>query len=195
MNLEVPGELKPLLSPRIPATSLICLGNPKMDGNCGFRSLAIAIRGDEEKWWMVKLAMKSHLAKCRNVYEEWLGYDISLLLDILECKLSPCSSKYWFMVPDCAQLAADTFRVPVAMMGAREELCSLFLPLLSPPAARRDPIILHWVNDNHLMHVAVKSGAIIHWPSLNPQHKPICDLYELEDYWSGLFHGQIVSRL
>ncbi|CAG8728083.1 20039_t:CDS:2, partial [Racocetra fulgida] len=84
--------------------------NSLLNGSAlNIEALAIAIRGNEENWNLVKLAMNSQLNKRIEVYKDWLGYDIDLLKWILESRASPCISSLWFLSPNCAQLAADTF--------------------------------------------------------------------------------------
>ncbi|CAG8550576.1 29890_t:CDS:2, partial [Gigaspora margarita] len=131
--------------------------NPKYDGNCGFRALAIAIRRNEENWVFVKLAINGQLNKLIEIYKDWLGYNIDSLKWILESRVSPCSSSLWFLSPDCAQLAADTFLVPIAIFDEKNEQCSMFFPLESAPIHRRNLIILHFVNSNHVIYVGMKS--------------------------------------
>ncbi|CAG8840161.1 6420_t:CDS:2, partial [Gigaspora margarita] len=85
------------------------------DGNCGFRSLAVAIRENKESWILVKLAMRGQLTKHIEIYRNWLGYYTNLLNQILECRASLCPPSHWFLSSDCAQLAADTFSVPITI--------------------------------------------------------------------------------
>ncbi|CAG8580980.1 4346_t:CDS:2, partial [Cetraspora pellucida] len=111
------NRLRFQLSSRIPIDDINEVYDPKSDGNCGFRSLAVAIRGNEENWILVKLAMSGQLTKRMEIYKNWLGYDTDLLNQILRCRASPCSPSLWFLSPDCAQLAADTFSVPIAIFN------------------------------------------------------------------------------
>ncbi|CAG8467017.1 10809_t:CDS:2, partial [Cetraspora pellucida] len=83
---------KILLNSQIPVDDVDQIYNPKSDRNCGFRALA-----------------------CMEVYQNWLGYNVDLLKQILESQALSCSSSLWFLSPDCAQLAADTFSVPIAI--------------------------------------------------------------------------------
>ncbi|CAG8709325.1 11951_t:CDS:2, partial [Ambispora leptoticha] len=145
-------EQKLRLNYRIPAKDLDQVYNPLSDGNCGFRALAIAIRGNEENWDLIKLVMNGQLNKRMEVYRDWLGYDIDLLKQILESRDSPCQSSLWFLSPDCAQLAANTFSVPIAIFEERDEQSMLFFLLETPPIRRRNPIILHFINGNHIVH-------------------------------------------
>ncbi|CAG8708404.1 9258_t:CDS:2, partial [Racocetra fulgida] len=112
---------KILLNSRIPINDVDQVYNPKSNGNCGFRALAVAIRGNEENWNLVKLVMNSQLNKHIEVYRNWSGYNIELLKQILEFWKSPCSPSFWFLSPDCTQLAADTFSVPIAIFDTDNE--------------------------------------------------------------------------
>ncbi|KAF0529912.1 hypothetical protein F8M41_012527 [Gigaspora margarita] len=47
-------------------------------------ALAIAIRGNEDNWNLIKVAMNGQLNKRLEVYKHWLGYDVDLLRQILE---------------------------------------------------------------------------------------------------------------
>ncbi|RIB16178.1 hypothetical protein C2G38_2038789 [Gigaspora rosea] len=178
---------KILLSYRIPANDIDQVYNPLSDGNCGFRALAFAIRGNEENWDLIKLAMNNQLNKRIEIYKDWLGYNVELLKQILESRASPCEPSLWFLSPDCAQLAASTFSVPIAIFDERNEQSMLFFPLETPPVHRRNPIILHFINGNHIIYVGMKSYTKVNWPVVNVQHATICRKYGLEDHWSRLF--------
>ncbi|CAG8688595.1 20033_t:CDS:1, partial [Racocetra fulgida] len=117
---------KILLNPQIPVDDIDQIHNPKSDDNCEFRALAIAIRGNEENWNLVKLAMNGQLNKHMKVYKDWLGYEIDLLRRILESQASLCSSSLWFLSPDCIQLAVDTFSVPIVIFDEKDEQCTMF---------------------------------------------------------------------
>ncbi|CAG8803969.1 8517_t:CDS:2, partial [Cetraspora pellucida] len=144
---------KILLNYHIPADDIDQVYNPLSDGNCGFHALVFAIRGNEENWDLIKLAMNNQLNKRMEIYKDWLGYNIELLKQILESRASPCEPSLWFLSPDCAQLAANTFSVPIAIFDERNEQSMMFFPLETPPVHRRNPIILHFINENHIIYV------------------------------------------
>ncbi|CAG8817147.1 21648_t:CDS:2, partial [Gigaspora margarita] len=123
------------------------------DGNCGFRSLAAAIRENEENWILVKLAMRA----------------------------SPCSPSYWFLSPNCAQLAANTFSVPITIFDELNGQSMLFFPLDAPLRHRKNLIILHLINGNHIVYIDMKNYAKVSWPMVNSQHIPICRRYGLSN--------------
>ncbi|CAG8658156.1 12681_t:CDS:2, partial [Cetraspora pellucida] len=104
---------KILLNYRIPINDIDQIYNPLSDGNCGFCTLAMAISRNKENWDLIKLVMNNQLNKRIEVYKDWLGYNTDLLKQILESRALPCESSLWFLSPDCAQLAANTFQFPL----------------------------------------------------------------------------------
>ncbi|CAG8844604.1 25742_t:CDS:2, partial [Racocetra persica] len=85
---------KILLNLRIPVNDIDQICNPKSDSNCRFWALAIAIQRNEKNWNLVKLAINSQLNKRIEIYKDWLDY---------------------------AQLAVNTFSVPIAVFDKRDE--------------------------------------------------------------------------
>ncbi|CAG8510138.1 14893_t:CDS:2 [Cetraspora pellucida] len=122
---------KILLNSQIPTDDVNQIYNPKSDGNCGFYALVIAIKKNKKNWNLVKLAMNNQLNKHMKIYKDWLGYNINLLKQILESQKSSCSSLFWFLSPDYAQLTVDTFSVPIAIFDEKDEQCTMFFPLES----------------------------------------------------------------
>ncbi|CAG8733719.1 42822_t:CDS:1 [Gigaspora margarita] len=118
--------LKILLNFQISVNAIDQVYNSKNDKNCEFRALAIAIRGNEENWSLIKLAMNGHLNKHMEVYKKWLGYNTNLLKQILESWVLLCSSSFWFLLSDCIQLAANTFSVSIAIFDKNNEKCAMF---------------------------------------------------------------------
>ncbi|CAG8731209.1 45823_t:CDS:1 [Gigaspora margarita] len=114
------------------------LGN----SNCSFQSLAIAIFKEEENWQDVKNIMRSYLVERADFYSKVLGYNINQLTAVLTCMISGCSQKYWFYVPECAQLASDTFNIPIIVFGVDPNASCFFLPFDKKPGLRKRPIIL-----------------------------------------------------
>ena len=163
--------------------------NTKSDGNCGFRALAVALVGDEERWRCVKLSMLRHLKMRNQLYQDWIGYDVVNLRRILENMTSPCLEDHWFLSPDCCQLAADTFNIPVAHYDAiNSSNDTLYLPSETQPGRRCYPIILCLVHNNHYVNVECIADSQVKWPRFNIQHKPICCLHGLQNSWVSLFN-------
>ncbi|CAG8837895.1 39115_t:CDS:2 [Gigaspora margarita] len=113
-----------------PQNVTLQIHDPKDDGNCGFRSLAIAIFRNEECWRKIKAKMKSHFDEQNDLYKK-LGYDVNRLDEVLSYMESGNAlHKYWFYSPECAQLASDTFSVPVIVLAAENYS---FMPLNHEP--------------------------------------------------------------
>jgi uncharacterized membrane protein (DUF106 family) len=130
------------------------------DGNCGFRSLAQAIHGDQHRWKEVKTVMKEVLDKKLKHYEATLQYNIPKLQQILE------KDGEWFLTPDCSQLAADAFKVPIAVHSVHDNYT--FLPMLYV-LQKTTPIVLRWQTQCHI--VLEKASIDYVLPELNPQFK------------------------
>ncbi|CAG8826655.1 17364_t:CDS:2 [Gigaspora margarita] len=132
--------------------------NPISDGHCGFRSLAVALFKDEKKWQDIKVTMKDQLTKQKELYNNKLGYNIDQLMAVLTCIEPICSWEFWFYSSECAQLASDTFNVPIVVFGADPEASLYFLPYNQKPGRRKKPIILQWEGQNHIVLVQIKSN-------------------------------------
>ncbi|CAG8719827.1 3953_t:CDS:1, partial [Cetraspora pellucida] len=116
--------------------------NPISDGYCGFRSLAVAFFKDEEKWKDVKFVIKDQLIKQKELYSNILEYNMNYLMTVLSYLSQTCLIKFWFYFPECAQLASDTFNMPVIVFGTGPATTLLFLPYNQKPGRRSKPIIL-----------------------------------------------------
>ncbi|CAG8450579.1 17087_t:CDS:1 [Dentiscutata erythropus] len=66
----------------IPQNIILQIHDPKSDSNCRFRSLAIAIFGDEECWQKIKTKMIFYLNEQHDLYKK-LEYDVSRLKEVL----------------------------------------------------------------------------------------------------------------
>ncbi|KAG0167506.1 hypothetical protein DFQ30_006017, partial [Apophysomyces sp. BC1015] len=95
-------------------------------------------------------------------------YDTSALLKILECQLSPCSSEFWFLALDCAQLVADAFNTPVAIYTGQGKGAQMFLPVGLPLRPSAKPIVLQFVNGSHIILIDLKADTTkFPWPPIN----------------------------
>ncbi|CAG8803621.1 17159_t:CDS:2, partial [Cetraspora pellucida] len=169
---------------RIPQNAI---HNPLGDGYCGFRSLAVAIFKEEKKWQDVKAVMKSQLTKWQHFYSNILGYNTDRLMNVLSYIQPECSQEYWFYSPKCAQIASDTFNVPVAIYGIDLMTSLLFLPFDQKPGRHKKPIILHWHGRDHIVFVKLKANRNVQNPPLNPQYISICHHLGFSEDWFSLF--------
>jgi hypothetical protein len=102
--------------------------NPRGDGNCGFRSLAVALNmyeenSEEPDWKKVKEKMLDFpLQNMDTFYQKrWGKIDIDRALTILENREEGCISKYWYHDPTCSEIACNTFNIVIASYGQLEE--------------------------------------------------------------------------
>ncbi|KAI9359388.1 hypothetical protein BD770DRAFT_409639 [Pilaira anomala] len=97
----------------------------KEDGFCGFRCLAFEIYGDQELFWKAKIKMRDVFSKMLSftatvfliTSRKVIGSNVvkwSLFFDEFGQKDISAPLRYGFYNPGCTQLAADTFRRPVA---------------------------------------------------------------------------------
>ncbi|RUP50115.1 hypothetical protein BC936DRAFT_140277 [Jimgerdemannia flammicorona] len=151
--------------------------NVKSDGNCGFRSLAVAIYTDEMKWGEIRKKMLAEVTRNSTLYSEWLGYDIQALQKQLQYIKSPCPLDGWFLTPDCAQVAADLFKATIVMYNAGEHWS--YLPLqniITYPT----PIVLHFVDGDHIILLKLDVDSSLKLPRINHQHRPVCVHHNLQ---------------
>ncbi|CAG8536495.1 6761_t:CDS:2 [Scutellospora calospora] len=64
-------------------------------------------------------------------------------------------------------LAADTFTLPIAIFNETNRQSMLFFLLEVPPIHRKTPIILHFINSNHIIYVSLKTYEKVNWPMIN----------------------------
>ncbi|CAG8807873.1 40273_t:CDS:2, partial [Gigaspora margarita] len=139
-----------ILDIHIPYDAVLEVHNPIGDRNCGFRSLAIAIFKNEKCWKDIKINIKSQLTKQGDFYSNVFGYK-------------------------CAQLAANTFSVPIIVFGTASDTSLLFLLFNQKPSYHKKPVILQWHGNNHIILVKLKPNESVQVPLLNLQYKPICN--------------------
>lgn len=146
---------------------VIAIKNPRSDGNCGFRCVAMAVFGDEERWGTVRKSMLHELTKNLCAYKN-LGIDTNDLSTCLNDVSSPCKPSSWFSMPDCGIVAAGAFRRPVAIYGSEDSISSFYLPYTTPYSALK-PIIMHWHGSAHFVSLSINNRADITYPPIEPQ--------------------------
>ena len=171
------------------------------DGFCGFRCIANEIFGDQEQFWKVKMEMRDVLLKNAEFYREsfsdFIEYDRlkkvvcfgieeivesttinwSLFVDSSGQKEVFAPSNCWFYSAGCTQLAADTFRRPVAAYSDVKYENNdpvIFFPFLNTShyhitnegsdAYSPMPIILQNIGDNHWITFKIKRSIKMLWP-------------------------------
>ncbi|KAI8327581.1 hypothetical protein BC941DRAFT_319910, partial [Chlamydoabsidia padenii] len=104
--------------------------DPKKDGNCGFRCLALSMYGDEDEYGRVKEEMLTQLVEKQSTYLtcKWITEDELAKMNRVLVHRGPCGVALWFEDPVMSQLAADTFIQPVEYHGPQGS--TLYLPLI-----------------------------------------------------------------
>lgn len=164
------------LCPTVPKTKVSDVKNPKGDGNCGFRCLAMALYDDEELYGDVKSAMLDHLVENKNDYLAcgWLTPDdLPGLEKILRHRGDCPDNSYYYSDPECSQLAADAFERPVEFHGSIS--ATLYLPFIRHTLYKSyRPIVLN-LDANHIYFVTMKKGSNHGYPKINMMHNSVCE--------------------
>ncbi|KAG0188828.1 hypothetical protein DFQ28_004321 [Apophysomyces sp. BC1034] len=165
----------------IPRENYITTMDVRGDGYCGFRVLALLIKGDENEFPSIKKEMLNELEANIEVYKRHFNYPVEELRKIvayghdLEHTApgnpgSGCSYEYWFDASICAQLAADTFNTPIAIYsdaGKRTIITEsgpedvfahppvLYLPYRGPLTTTTPPtpLVMHFSQDGMASHM------------------------------------------
>lgn len=97
--------------------------SPAPDGNCGFRCLVHVLKkgsGGQGAFAEIKDEMLACLQAKKAWYLQskvYLPDQVDRLEFILKEKRTFVDERYWFSVPDCAQLASDTFNIPIKVFS------------------------------------------------------------------------------
>lgn len=163
--------------------------NPSPDGNCGYRALAYAFFQDEEKYLDVKNAMLQFLDAHEHFYKQFFREEspetnpLSGSFHDIRSKLTndACATdeSNWFQFPEMVQLAADTFRRPIASYNPFEHNFT-FVPFFNQPDTLR-PVALQLYH-SHFYCVVVKEKSKPRWPASPPYHSKTCSKFNYTDY-------------
>ncbi|CEP15801.1 hypothetical protein [Parasitella parasitica] len=137
--------------------------NIDRDGFCGFRALAHQLFDNQDEFVRVKLAMRDNLIDVKDTHKDAFPFfDVDQLERIVTHGISNqkgdknvflekpfgCGVDYWFLAPECAQLAACTFNRPVFVYYTGESIT--YLPILPPQKLKPvvAPLLIHIVQTN-----------------------------------------------
>ncbi|KAI8335265.1 hypothetical protein EDC96DRAFT_568527 [Choanephora cucurbitarum] len=175
------------ISVEIPANAFTGIVDVKPDGFCGFRALAAQIFDDENEFLEVKYAMRDQLLSNYDTYLKAFGQ----MYDLEACKRIICfgieekvgskktsmdantlvENRFWFLAPECAQIAACTFGVPVAVYDSDNGNLT-FLSVLNrfnsanfKTGPKPLPLMMHFVNKNHWITLKTKRSIKMTWPT------------------------------
>lgn len=195
-------HLEKQIHPDIPSDCYTCLLNVKGDGFCGFRSLALQLFGNEDRFWDVKIAMRDTLIKNKTFYKEHMSnyFLYGETLDVVSYGLEKevgskiirseifvrgvtAPREYYFSSPDCAQLAADTFLRPIAVFLSEsvKEDPATFFPLITYKneeyilKEKPQPLIIQHVNGNHWITLSMRRARKMTWPLPSPVRERVYD--------------------
>ena len=149
-----------MVNDNIPRNAVELVHNPSGDGNCGFRAIAFGLYANENRYVEVKEAMLAQFLRMTGKpdYEE---FPTDRVLKVL----NPADNE-WFLYPYCAQIAADTFNLPIAFYGIQTHI---LFPYRTIPAFARQtrPMVLQ-LSEYHIILIKIKEDTTIHWPEVHP---------------------------
>lgn len=151
--------------------------------------LPYQIYGNEKEFWRVKQDLRDTLLKNKNHYRDhfyrffsvdaslevaYFGIGDTLGNTYIDSTIVMAPSKYWFISPACAQLAADTYQVPLAVFVEKtygDMNNFTYLPLLSQDLTAvsnknlsKSPLLLQRVNQNHWVTLIMRRALKMVWP-------------------------------
>ncbi|KAI8146050.1 hypothetical protein BJV82DRAFT_403883 [Fennellomyces sp. T-0311] len=152
------------------------------DGFCGFRVIAFHILGNEEEHMAIKKNMLDYVVANRDYCHEHIcGKNDEVLDELvkrLEYGISPESveiaktsftpEKYWFNGMTDIQVAANTFKTPIACYSSHcieSHPSYLYLPHCKI-TDQKQPFVMHYVHDYHWRTFVLKGASEVLWPSV-----------------------------
>lgn len=153
------------------------LFDPVGDGHCGYRSIAYLHYGNQERYKDVKRDMLVALEANRNAYEEYFDFNIPLIEKNIRSGLDEGSNSpiIWFKTPECSQVVADTYNIPVCVYSDSSNKsnfieCMTFLPLAMPVKAKK--VRTYSIQNYSNVHwLAIKFGHLqMQFPTIQHMH-------------------------
>ncbi|KAH7840283.1 hypothetical protein Vadar_015127 [Vaccinium darrowii] len=136
------------------------------DGNCGFRTIAALIGGDENEWKAIRAAMLEELTSNSSLYEKVSGQKgrTEELCDRLDYfGEGPAPKDKWLTMPDMGHIVASAFRVVLVFLSDKQ--CLTFLPFYAAPhpSSKRDVedcvCSMGLVNNDHFVQLYMSPGS------------------------------------
>lgn len=179
--------------PDIPTDCFTCVVNVMANGFCGFRALTSQLYdGREDMFWDVKLKVRDVLLKneryYKNTFADFMEYDESkrrvcygieekIGSQLIADNIVGAPEVYYFSIPGCAQLAADTFGRPVAtyveQQFSKNSPGTTFFPFLNKMEFQKEKkkpmlLIMQRVNGNHFVTFIMRRSVKMVWPLPSP---------------------------
>ena len=157
--------------------------NPRADGNCGFRAIAFEIHGSEDLYRVVKRTMHQHFNQ--NLEHMYPKYHVNR--DRINRALDPDHDE-WFCYPECCQIAADVYKMPVAFFSDLNNAMLFPLKLSPSESTRIRPLSLQLHDQSaHFYLIQFKHGSEIPWPQTDPYREGDTTFHYRDDPWFPLF--------
>lgn len=167
----IPGSLESVLSSAIKKDEITGYLDPKPDGNCGFRAIAFSVERnstdyqDNDQYLQVRDKMLETFYKYKDIYvKNFPAFQIDRLETVIKKGIKKSDLAEWFYGPDCAQVTADAYGIPVCIYPSLEhEHAAINPPLtflpLELPKLKTKPVAIHLQNSHNLHWYAIKLGV------------------------------------
>lgn len=179
----LPFFVHPTIPHSIITKPIIIIG----DGWCGFRVIAHWVKNNQDAYIDVKKDMLACFMENKQIYQkhfkglirsnEQIEQILSYGIGNAEDAACFCPTVYWFRSPECVQIAADTYRRPIAVYpdndrkkpGSEEYAYAplLYVPFKGPTQEKSSPIIMQHSNGNHWVTVDIKRRLKMEWPCIS----------------------------
>ena len=167
---NISQAVRSILSSSIKESDITGYLDPEGDGNCGFRAIAFLVNRngssyeDGDQYLEVRSRMLETYQKLKPIYKErFPAFQIERLEETIKKGMKKKEIAEWFYGPDCAQVVADTYGVPVCVYPSAELEHSAvnppltFLPL-ELPKHKSKPVAIHLQNGHNLHWYAISLG-------------------------------------
>ena len=138
--------------------------NVEGDGNCGFRSVAVALGFPENQWGFIRKELQRELTDHFQFYEDMFGTaGIKMLNDSLPYKgLGFAPESKWMVIPETGVLIANRFDAAVIFLTHGGPVT--YFPMWKPPPEHEPHLFVNiaFVQGNHYIYVKMFGKYPIH---------------------------------
>jgi len=129
------------------------------DGNCGFRSVAVAMGRNEEEWLAIRRELLEELNENSKQYKSIFDSEYKRLeesLNFFEYRAAPFRN--WMWMPNTGLLIANKYNCILHYLTNTR--CLTYFPLWSKPRSPKENhvITLAFVHNNHFVKVDLQEG-------------------------------------
>jgi len=162
MNAIQPNLTNELLShiPSFYRSSIVNIVNVEGDGNCGFRSIAVGLGMQENRWPQIRKELGENLEKNSEFYISlWNEKDYYDYLEVTRWEDGSCGVEKWMIMPDFGSIIANTFQRPVIYISRNQ--CITFVPHMNYDSDNMSLAIAYLDPSRHFVSIRIRPNAAI----------------------------------